>query len=192
MILPEVIDLPFKAERDYLQGGDIFNALVSLACPFPPISLRLHQIMRELIIVKQWGTSDHPEGIFLCKDSAGEEQKLSLHSAARTSPIRRVPFDEQAVIRGHQSYNRRIEMMHRDDVSFIERCIALNKTLHKNMFPFAAGRWILVRIDLVRNPDSSSKIALSFCSNTGTRLTRVELEADGSVVGDLYFSLVNS
>ncbi len=192
MILPHVINLPFKAEREYLQGGDIFNALVSLACPSPPISLRLHQIMRELIEVRRWTMGDRPEGLFVFRDFAGEQQTLSLRSTARKDPARRFPFDEQAVTSGYQINAKRIEMVHRDDVTFIERCIALNKLLHNHVFPRVAGRWIVVRIDLNEIPDSISQVSLAFRSNAGSRLTCVELEADARAIGDMYFSLVSS
>lgn len=191
MVLPLVLDLPLKGGRDYVHGTDLFDALLTRFQPSPPLSLRIHSVIRGLIDVRPWQVGQQrPAGLLIYTDSARNPVILGLNVRQRgTNPIR-IPFDEDAVAEGYQLHDQAIEIAHRDDSTLIERWIVLNKLLHRHLLSNNGGRWIFARIDLSILPKTVNMTELIFKDRIGTRLTKVAIKADGDLIGDLYFSLV--
>jgi hypothetical protein len=186
-----LLDLPFKGNRDYVHGTDLFDSLVARTAPAAAVSLRIHRMMHGLVRVDPWEAGDEPgAALFFYADESGGSRALAMHDSPRADKARRIPFDEAAIAARHVLHDQRIEMAHRDDATFIERWIVLNKLLHQHLFAAGHGRWIFTRIDVSALPATIGRTALVFRSRVGTRLTRVGIEADGRAIGDMYFSLV--
>ena len=166
-----ILEIGFKGQRDYLQGGDILDLLRTLTRPDPPISLRMHRMMRDAIKVTAWSKDDPtPAGLFIYQE-AGTRRMLSLYDAPRHREAVRTPFDEDAIALGAELSDNAIAMEHRSDASLIERLIVLNKRLHAAVMPNVTGRWILSRVDLVCLPGSVGRVTVRLERSIGRRLT---------------------
>lgn len=187
-----LLDLPLKGNRTYVHGTDLFDALVTRTRPQPPLSLRIHRIIKGLVQVAPLPGQTNPAALFVSTIGENKPHVLGLYEQPRDSQPRRVAFDEEAIAAGHSFHDQSVDMVHRSDASLIERWIVLNKLLHQRLLPNDRGRWMFTRIDLSNLPVNVAQTDLRFKGRVGTRLTRVAIETDGSIVGDLYFSLVNS
>jgi len=181
------LDLSFKGDRDYLQGGDVFNALLKRFKSSCPISLRFHRPIKFQVEAGPLGVGDNPAARFTYWN-AGDKINLGLYEIAGAPVIERIPYDEDAIGRGAECDQWRVKMKHRPDATFIERVLVMNKLLHRALFPEAQGRWLFTRLELERNFSGFPQIALSHQSNLGSRLTKVRIEADGETLGDLFFT----
>jgi hypothetical protein len=184
------LPLAFKGSRDYLQGGDIFNALADLTGAREGISLQMKKVMRHPLDSVSV-PAGRPGGGFSAwfeYGGAGNRHCIGLLEDASSEVPGRMPYDEDAVIAGAHLSEARIESPGPGVATFIERVIALNKVLLNARFAPQKLKWWFTRLELEMLPAAPRSIALTLAASVGARLTKSIIEVDGVPCGHIYFS----
>ncbi len=200
------LDLCFKGARDYVQGGDLFNALCAhLGMRFP-----LGEI------------TDLNYVIYRMSTTALESEIRPLVPAAPPSPARtavlnfchhdtrwnisayetdrpiccRKPYDEDFIAARCvvDVEKREIVLTQQLGFTLVEILVTMTKLLHHRIFGAVAGRWLFCRLETpaLRLDPSPAEIRLHLLHASGTRLTRSTAEIAGVPWGMIYFSLLES
>lgn len=197
----QTLTLAFKGTRTYIQGPDLFNAMMVADPDIPLSKLRftvhgfvhspnclLHSTDSKLAL------NEIPDIRARCQfDAQGRSHWLALTELpgdAQTGP--RAEYDEQALIGLCQLDGDRISLDQHSPFSFIESIVSMNKYLHQQLFKEVTGKWLFTRIDLDTLCDNRTGLALHFKHNMNFRLTKSDILVDQHKVGELYFSLVDA
>ncbi|HUF21863.1 MAG TPA: hypothetical protein VMP00_14070 [Burkholderiales bacterium] len=193
--------LSFKAERDYLQGGDICQAVMERAESrfdgrIDRLQLGIHRFMHRQPDM-HW--HDHEAGsadparpaVDFVVSSRGATAAGWLEESQRPV-LDRIPFDEEQIRRLCEFRADSVEISGDSGYLPIEVAVSMTKQLHNRMLPAQDGRWIFTRIDLrraLRREDASS-LCLKLIENLYSRLTKSSIGVAGEEVGYMYFSLL--
>jgi hypothetical protein len=184
------LDLAFRGDRDYLQGGDIFTALIELTGWRGAVSLHFHRLMRSGVDAMEI-PDGRPGADFDAVFWYGPTEKqrcLGLRADPSRTVLARIPYDEESVVADAVIVPPRIESPGPGRASFIERVLALDKLLLKHQFAPEKGRIRLARLDLDYVPASPREIVLIHQASLGPRLMRCRIMADGHMAGSIFAS----
>ena len=194
------LSICFKGERDYLQGGDIYNAVTEgLASHYGSIDrfhLAFHGFLKTLPELRVadgeagrlWPTDIAAAVRFECASGARHGWLL-----ATGQPVTcRFPFDEDAIRRHCRISSSTNAIRTHTPYSPIEVAVAMTKHLHNALLPQAAGRWIFTRLEMGRllRPADSDGLDITLRDNMHNRLTKSEIRAHGEPIGFIFFSLL--
>lgn len=195
------IEFQFKGARKYIQGPDIFNAMVS-SCPsagMNNIRFTVHDFVYtpvcRLYLADSKETLNEVADIRArCQfDVNGATRWLAVtQGAGDATSGARYGYDEERIISLCRMAGEGIALAQQSPFSFIETVVSMNKHMHQQLFPETVGKWIFTRIDLAAFCDAREKLALQFRHNMNYRLTKSDILVNGTKVGDIYFSLVKS
>jgi len=195
------IEFQFKGEREYIQGPDMFNAVIGAMekDEVRNICFTAHGFVKTPIC-KLFLTDDKQElaGIGEAKARCHFDKDGKTHwgalveDADNTVAGRRYEFDEASIISACRMESEGIVLMQPTQFSFIENIVAMNKHMHLQMFPEIQGSWAFTRIDLDADCEANNNLELRFRHNMNYRLTKSDILFDGKKIGDLYFSLVKA
>lgn len=200
------LNIPFKGTRDYLQGPDKYEAIVSFFKSFYPelsggkLTIVFHRftnkqcslVCTELQDSVPQSSVQRPddfvdEFIYSTKgrDVVGWIVELDKHVVDRIAYPEELIFDKCLID------DQRISMKENDlDFTPMEILVAMTKKLHLNLYP-SDKKWVITKIELNRflEPDDIGKMEVEFKKNFKNRLTRSTVFSKGEVLGDIYFSL---
>ena len=194
---PDPVQFRFKGTRDYVQGPDLFNALVAIHRPEALRNIRftVHGFVRnahcemfharsrealaDLADVKARASFDRD----------GVPQWVVLKESSTPGPVQRTDYDEARVVDRCEIRERSAVLMGASPYTFIETIVSMNKHLHQSVFPDAVGKWIFTGIDLGRGCAAREDLALRLGSDPNVRLTRAQIVHQGQPIGSLFFSL---
>jgi hypothetical protein len=196
------IEFQFKGTRNYIQGPDIFNAMIGVggnATELSNIRFSVHDFVRTPICRIYEGSSK--EEINSVQDIRARCQ-FDVHGISRWLALtqysgdaasgKRNDYDEARVVSQCRMEGEGVTLVRQSPFTFVETIVSMNKHMHQQLFPEVAGKWIFTRIDLQNGCVAQEKLALQFRHNMNYRLTKSDILADDKKIGDLYFSLVKS
>ena len=193
------VSLCLRGARDYVQGADIYAAVVSAmqrhagAMPEGSLQLRMHELARS-----QGSILIAPSGTELPVPPAGRAEFRSRDwqgwLVETGAPIlERQPYDESVIESRCLRNGPIMRVIENTPCSTIETMISACKQLHQGLHPLPGHKWIVTRLDLARVidwPDGGMEIEL--LQNLGNRLTRSAVRSEGAVVGHIYFSAIRA
>ena len=200
IILPTT--LRFKGERDYLQGGDIYDGLVAglkaggLGELDGPILLKMASFARRQIDVHvdEGDTAPAPPS-----DTVGHFRAILtgtprfgwIVESNRQVTDRRA-FDESRITDNATVSGDQISYAGHEDSTPSEIAVALTKHLHNALFPPQGRRWIVTGFDLSRpfEDQDMPAMAVRLAHNMNNRLTKSSVSCGGVALGSLFFALV--
>lgn len=144
----------FKGERNYVQGGDIFNALSTVAQQsfgggFVAL-LAFRSIARRQCVL----AFENPASMAAVATGsirAGDGQTHPFWLFEREEElVGRYPFDEEAIVRRTEVsiHDRSIRLLPDGSVTLIEYVIALTKRLNYLLSPDIDGKWLFGQLNL--------------------------------------------
>ncbi|MFB1489889.1 MULTISPECIES: hypothetical protein [unclassified Thiocapsa] len=184
--------LKFKGTRNYLQGGDIYNAIAeALSARFGGHLVRLafkHFARNQCQLLFQ-----HPAetgkvmGNGTWQAASGEMQRFWLCETDR--PVTEsYPFDEDAITAPAQLEGEAIVGHRSNDYSVIENVIALTKRLNYSLSPDVDGKWLFGQLDLTAGlPDTWQTIRIDRMVCVGDSFSRNRILIDGTDYGEIRF-----
>lgn len=196
---PYQFECPFKGDRHYLQGADIFNALCDwMLQTHRPADVRRLDLSFRQLTSQRLEILDHecpqrvsPVATATC-DVNGQVLRLWLYECGEMVE-HRVPYDESRMTQGlNVDLARRAAFSEvSSPFSEMETWVALTKALHKACLPEVRARWVFARIVLPNGLQwpLEGKRQLVIEGNWHNRLTRTRLDRDGQRVGEMYFSV---
>lgn len=194
---PRRIEFSFKGDRDYIQGTDIFNALVGQyqCAKLRNIHFTIHGFVRTPMCEAY--QADSREGLDQLRnikarasfDFGGIRQWLALKDLPALGPARRCEYPEDRITSLCDVRGRTIVLERASPFPFIETVVAMNKHLHQKLFADATGKWVFTGAALTQGCDAREGFSLQIGSEVNYRLTRAEIVHNGRAIGSLLFSL---
>ena len=188
----------FKGDRQYITGADIYNLsildlLTERVRNFQNIDLSFHQLTTSNLVLSNGLENDQKDIAFLrVKTETTEGSYFIVETGEQINC--RIHFDEESIVKMSifKSKENSITLEKFDNFSFIEKIVALNKSLLKRLYPEAKGKWYFVRIKLFGNrleDLNPSLITIKLRKNLSFKITDSIVFADNKEVGSIYFSL---
>lgn len=196
-ISPVDLDVPFKGNRTYLRGADIFESLMRILHPHPPISLRFHKILDQPIELFAMAPTQRPNTVaafFSFHDTDGRWNAAGIRPREGATVSRRERYDEDQVAALATVRGEFLEMPAHETFSFIDRVVAANKILVTRCVPAVEGRppspWLFTRLELSRIPGEPKAFSLRFVGSLSDRLTHSAIVVDGEEIGAIFYSRI--
>jgi hypothetical protein len=195
------LEMSFKGARDYLQGGDLYNAIIAeLAKVYDldkvkTLKLSFHRFVRkncDLFIPEQG------EDISPGQDNAAD---ISLAMAdgwfsaylveTDREVVSRTPFKEDEITDLCAVDGQTITISGQIDYSPIEIIVAMTKKLHYALVP-TNRKWIFSKLECSALPSrqGAGKLSVKMKHNFNNRLTKSEIYEGDAMIGFIYFSLI--
>lgn len=196
------IEFRYKGARDYIHGTDMFNEMIEVVEPtaiLRNLRLTIHDYVRttscQLYLTEnKYALNEVKDIAARCQlDIDGITHWLAISPDDRGNDVRaRYSYDESEIVSLCSMIKDGINLNESSPHSFIETVVAMNKHMHKLLFPEVTGKWIFTRIDLPVYCDARESLALKLRHNINYKLTKSDIEIDGEKVGDIFFSLVKT
>ncbi len=196
------LDFCFKGNRNYVQGPDIFDAVLEKLKnnfdlnKFHKIKYAAHSILdsnADVYITKDFKKDDF-QIINSVITFTFEDQKYHAIVSKNENQIScKVDYSEEIVRTQSKIDNKRITFKNILDKSLTETVVSMNKFyLQKTVTE--DGKWIVVQFeynDLTHYFNIENKILeLELISNFNNKLTKSKIFIENNLIGYLYFSLV--
>ena len=184
--------LKFKGSRNYLQGGDIFNALeVKFGSKesgylsklvFKRFSRRQFDVLNKLPV-----DSSQIFGNGVWTSLCGKCKRFWLEETA-SEVTESYPFDENKIISDAIISKNLIQLSSLNSYSTIENIISLTKKLNYILEPEYNGKWLFGQIDLKqRLPNQWTCITIERTVCVGIRFSRNVITIDNQFYGEIRF-----
>ena len=197
------LQLCFKGERNYLQCGDLCNAVMeavsgSFVGEVIRFQLAFHRFIAkqpDMVLLEGDKPSSRPENVaaeFAVSGSLGKASGWMVETEREVDC--RIPFDEQRIAMHCGFGGESVSILGDSGYPPIEVAVSMTKQLHNRMLPSSAGRWIFTRLDVSRLFQSGDATALtiSLQENLYGRLTKSEIKVHGTPFGPIFFSLAHT
>lgn len=189
------LKLNFKGQREYVQGGDIFNAAV--------------RVLKNEVATNSWVKS------IIFRRFAYYDCDLDLSSNVKYDPKKlvasiivstgggiingaiiesdrqisnRIEFDEEKIFSVSVIENRAIKQLQPTVFSPVEVAIALTKKLHNKVFPLSTGKWVFSELHLLQDFSGDvSKYCVAIKQSLGGRMTISEIQENELTIGKIKF-----
>lgn len=194
---PQELPLRFKGKRQYLQGGDIYDAVMSITK-----DLFGEKAWVDFIVFRSFARKS-------CEVIFAKDEKMAVDNAiARfTAKIEehnlngvvveteravegRYEYDEDKIIQTASINKQCITQVERAGFTAIEEVIALTKSLHYDQIPIEQGQWVFTQLDLT-SPFAAESLPFSIelKQNLAGKMTISEVKEDGVMIGKIRFTV---
>lgn len=193
----------FKGQRNYIQGGDIFNALTEVVASlvqdeaafvswlaFRTFARASCSVMTEPPAV---GDKLIAQARIEVDDPARQGQKLFIPVWVIEDPEPiddRRPFDEEKLLAPAilDVENKSCTLLQRSIYTPIEDLIALTKHLHNVLYPEIDGKWLFAQLDLeIPLGNAYRQAAVILKSVVTGRFSVSDIVIDGRNIGTIRF-----
>lgn len=197
-----LLDLPYKADRNYLHGTDMYDAIVHHVGATQPercdgqFGLLFRKLCRHqgsLSFFADNGLVPPPENLVAEFRLLTGSQKIVGWVCETTQPVtRRIPYREEQIVGQCIIQDQMIEISRPTSFSAIEVLVAMNKHLHEVFCSSKNGKWLFTRLELERllRPTDASTFKIVLSQNFRNLMTKSTILIENSILGYIYFSLV--
>ncbi|MCH3693586.1 hypothetical protein LZB65_00695 [Campylobacter lari] len=186
----------FKENRNYIQGTDIYNTILSIygdniASNF---ELSFHNIAYNNLILTDTKPDDLKDLRFICSFTAKDSLVYCLYGIDNqfSKPTFSRSYPEENITKNTTiNHNEKsIILNNASNFTYMEEIVALNKHLMNNIFPQIQGKWYFTKLQLQNIPlEKSYPIKIVFKSNFNFLIIKSEIYFDNKLLGFIYFSL---
>lgn len=196
------LNLPFKGDRDYLHGTDMYSETLKVLNDSMPevlswkCRLVIHNIARyqcRLLYTLSPDSPRRPENLIAEFRFASDTRHLMAWLVETSNIVtRRTPYPESKIMEKCILKEQGVKLHRKTGYSAIEELVAMNKLLHNTLYPAEASRWYFTRLDLNRLliKDDSGNLHVILRQNLNNRLTKSEIITHDQIIGHIYFSIV--
>jgi uncharacterized protein YecE (DUF72 family) len=194
------LSLPYRGARDYLQGADLVENLLSVCgaeMPDGPLLVQFHTLLKvqpDLLVdvedmaearklpgfcaEARFGTAAEPRyAVWLASERAVTERKVCNEAEVAAAAV--VDVAGRSAVLPFPSPGTPMEMI-----------VFLNKQLHFQVLPQVKAKWLFVKLELKqRLPEKGEReLKLVLRQVLGERFTKAEILIDGVSYGAMIFS----
>lgn len=201
-LIDTAVDIPFRDQRTYLHGTDIYRAIVSCLQPFlEPAFDRFRLKFRtfagravRIVAFRKEQRRGRLEGAASFSLSSASDPSLTISGSILETgdPVReRAPSAEQDVIGRCSVVGDRASLRGPHGFSPIDALVFSTKALHQTRFPTRKGKWIFAALDTPRLllPEDAEELEVSILSIVRDRFTECSVRARGHDLGTISFSI---
>lgn len=189
------LNLSYKGERNYIQGGDIYNAINTLA---PDLLSKRNAYLRQIVFKKFCRRDpdvclERPKNakrlVAMGECASGTDFKKPIWVVESDRFINnRYAFEEERIISSAEIVGERISLQSSIVYTPIEDVIILTKALTYKLIPKVAGKWVFGQLDLIRPfLNGHSVIVIERKHVIGRKFTLNAIFQDGIHIGDIRF-----
>lgn len=196
------LQLCFKGARDYLQGGDLCQAIMQAANAVALGEIVRFQLAFHRFITRQpdlvWldpvDPASRAKGApaeFTISGNSGQVRGQLVESDRAVDC--RIPFDEDNIVRNCDISGDVVSVGGETGYLPTEILVSITKHLHNRLLPAPSGRWIFTRLDVARlfTDEDSAGMSVTLGENLHGRLTKSAIRVRGQPLGHIYFSMVS-
>jgi len=198
-LIRKQIHIPFKGNRTYIQGPDLYNAMLKELAGEQTHDIRFsaHGFIRKnsciLYIVDE--LSEVVDRLPLpaqLKYRTAEEEKFIFIEEGDTSDTtpKRIGYDERLIQQLCRIDEASISIVGTSPFSFIETVVSMKKEMLSQRYPDASGQWVFTKIELKNRFEEQNELKVQILHNMEFRLIKSSLFYKSEKIGHLYFSLV--
>ncbi|MFG1490094.1 hypothetical protein ABMA58_12665 [Oceanospirillum sp. HFRX-1_2] len=188
------IDMKYKGQRSYLQGGDFFDEITnSLIANFSTGAIKklsFKSFARRqcgLVINERPEQDKHVVGNGIWCKSEGDEIKFWIVETD-VPVLSRYPFDEDGLVASSFIEGDTITLDADNDYTAIENIVALTKKLNYALTPDVNGKWVFGQIDMLKPiPDTFNKIQITRTTERKGMFSCNKIMIDNEHVGEIRF-----
>jgi hypothetical protein len=191
------LELPFRGERTYLHGTDLYQAALDSTLLAGPLSLTFHSLLKnqpDLVCSTESLRHMREDPAFRAELRLGSGTG-ALHAVLLESsrPIteRKVCNESDVAAPAVVDEAARSAVLNAPTIGKpIEQIVFLNKHLHLRLLPQLSSKWLFARLDLSAPipVEPPKKIIIELRQVLGNRFTRSEIFWDNTKVGSISFS----
>ena len=194
------LDFCYKGTRTYVQGPDIFDAVVNIISKefnsIEDIKYAAHEMLHNnaaMYLTNKVMKSDYPT-INSLINFIGDGNRYYVVISENDQLIEcSTEYSEETVQRQSEIKYNSISFVNVLDDSYTEIVVSMNKHF-LNQSVEEKGKWIVTKFDYYNLEDIANiknrEIKLELVQNFNNKLTKSLLFLDGKEVGHLYFSLI--
>lgn len=187
------LELSFKGERPYLQGPDIIHELSKHIGEAKNCMFQLHRMSshvmtaywvseQEVAVIRRQG----PCVLAVYQINDPVKQYVVVTDDSSKTIDSRIPYDESCILQGSIIQDQTINQDSEKGGNFFERVVSLNKSLLNEIVE--NHPWVFSRIDLKKLPAEAKAMTVSLINNIGSHTYKSSIQADGELIGHLYFT----
>lgn len=193
--MQELMQLQYKGDRSYVQGGDIVDAVSEVLrrhyAGATDMEIAFRQMARSQLMVCDVLPAGQMAVATCSFHASGRRHKLYLVESGNPITLRQ-PFNEVEMVAPMRVHVADMSGTLAANPAFtdIEIWVAMTKRLHQRCFPEKTGKWLFVR-GLFRRyePHCGALVHRArIVSASSGRFTRTEIDAGQERVADIYFS----
>lgn len=197
------LNLPYKGDRNYLHGTDMYAETVRVLNGVKPeiltgkCRLVIHNVARQqcrLLYTFLSDTAKRPENLIAEFNFISNTDHLAAWLVETSRSVTdRIPYPESQITEKCIISDRSIKLTGKTRFSAIEELVAMNKLLHMTQYPPGESRWYFTRIDLDRllTANDAGNLQVNLKQNFNNRLTQSEVISHDQIIGHIYFSMVS-
>jgi hypothetical protein len=202
MIYQEAIDFKYKGNRNYVQGPDIYDAMLQKVLEVfaaYPIHVKgaFNHLLKNNGILRIHESTEEIDKNNLCaffSITIGSDQYYVVLLDAGTKISSSYSYDEEKVLESMMFYSETVKMRVKSEFTYIEQMIAMTKKLHLLIYPEAKGKWLFTKIDLGTYIDpqlyQDQNISVKAKKNFHNSLTQNSVFVNAEEIGEIWFSMV--
>jgi len=192
------LDLCFKGQRTYIQGGDIYNALTAILLEklayqnINKIDFSLHNMSAKSLYCELTSdfNKDEAQSILSFYENDTKHHLVVYESDKTIDSRYDYPEEEITKACGINPETKTIELKAKLRFTDIEIIVAMNKALLEKLFPESRGNWLFTRLQLnsLISKREAQDFNLELTHNLGGKLLKSKVRVDGLDAGFIYFS----
>lgn len=191
--------LPFKGNRNYIHGTDIFNEMIKLFInkKLTDFQFTIHKMSMNnkgaiyfTTSLEEFKSITQPLHITASLDVDSKKYWIAfLFEEEQLEKTDRIPYDEQALIEKCHVSEERISLREISPYTFIETIVCMQKKLLQTLFP-NKDKWLFTKIILTEYTANYKNVAILFRKNFNFKLVKSDIFINDTLAGEIYFSLV--
>lgn len=198
-------NLYFLGDRNYVQGGTIYEAIIPILSErygeVLEIDFMFYRVVKSMLVFSlNKDLTSNDINVVLRFSNKGNIYKMFGYKSDNLV-VKREQYNEDILIKDAVASNSKItffldkQKTMNDNVSVVRYVIALNKKLLTTIFPdeTRGHKWFLSRIFLnkVYNLREINKVEVKYISRFDFRLVKSIINIDGFDIGEIYFTLMD-
>jgi hypothetical protein len=192
----EPLNLAFKGNRDYVQGPDIYSAVVGTLALEPQSSFRLvihHFARRQCELVISAASDAAPADAVALFWTTRAGLPLQGWVVEREAEITsRAPYDEEPIWSRSERSGKELRMTSAPPVGYaaVEVLVSLTKRLHLDALPESPTKWVFTQLNVSRllAEGDIATLRVHLDQALGTRFTKSSVFVGAELVGSIHFA----
>lgn len=193
------IRLPFREDRTYIQGADLYNTMIDNVGDKHVYDIRfsVHGFIRnnDCLLYATDKSSEIESTLscpahLRCKFDNREHFLCIGENPSGQSRNKRIPYDENRIHELCRIEDTSISIPITSPFSFIETVVSMNKRLMWKLFPEANGQWVLTKIHLDNRFEEQKGFTVQLVHNMELRLVKSRILYAEEQIGHIFFSLI--
>jgi hypothetical protein len=184
--------LHFLGQRNYLQGGTLFELLMTDFADATDITFKIGRPLltdRVRVNARTQMALSNVAALFECRCPRAGQVSLAVQALVPSPEPRREPFDERRVVNRAHFTDRAVLLSEPSPFRLIGTLTALNKALLLRLLrPPEKGQWLFTRLDISRYPENFGRLMVRFRARAGFSAVAGDITIDDSPLGQIVFS----